>query len=204
MKMSNFERKYPPGYRRKICIGKTKSTNEKGLLKFPFKRWWKRKEDFLKSTNAAVYFCFELALLLIATSDWSATRPPGLSARKLIVPEICTHWDNVVCCRRLPSKYTFYFVMEGDESIAIILRNRWSKLKCLWLRWWSRPKRETFSAFRGRWQIFRLSNTCTLSSKKNSSWSKKRMMSSCWIAHALISQQCACVGAPYGFHDCVL
>ena len=93
--------------------------------------------------------------------------------------------------------------MEGDESIAIILRNRWSKLKCLWLHWWSRPKRETFSAFRGRWQIFRSSNTCTLPSKKNFSWSKKRMMSSFRIAHALISHQCACVGAPYRFHDCV-
>ena len=30
--MSNFERKYSPGYRRMICIGKTKSTSQKGLL----------------------------------------------------------------------------------------------------------------------------------------------------------------------------
>ena len=29
MRMSNFERKYSPGYRHMICIGKTKSTNEK-------------------------------------------------------------------------------------------------------------------------------------------------------------------------------
>ena len=58
MKMSNFERKYPPGYRRKICIGKTKSTNEKGLLKFPFKRWWKRKEHFLKVHQRGRLFLF--------------------------------------------------------------------------------------------------------------------------------------------------
>ena len=32
MKMFNFERKYSPGYRHMICIGKTKSTSEKGLL----------------------------------------------------------------------------------------------------------------------------------------------------------------------------
>ena len=32
MKMSNFERKYSPEYRHIICIGKTKSTSEKGLL----------------------------------------------------------------------------------------------------------------------------------------------------------------------------
>ena len=32
MKMSNFERKYCPEYRHMICIGKTKSTSEKGLL----------------------------------------------------------------------------------------------------------------------------------------------------------------------------
>ena len=33
MKMSNFERKYSPGYRHKICIGKRKSTSEKGLYR---------------------------------------------------------------------------------------------------------------------------------------------------------------------------
>ena len=32
MKMSHFERKYSPEYRHLICIGKTKSTSEKGLL----------------------------------------------------------------------------------------------------------------------------------------------------------------------------
>ena len=32
MKLSNFERKYSPGYRHMICIGKTKSTSEKGVL----------------------------------------------------------------------------------------------------------------------------------------------------------------------------
>ena len=32
MKMSNFEIKYSPEYRHMICIGKTKSTSEKGLL----------------------------------------------------------------------------------------------------------------------------------------------------------------------------
>ena len=32
MKMANFERKYSPGYRHMIFIGKTKSTSEKGLL----------------------------------------------------------------------------------------------------------------------------------------------------------------------------
>ena len=32
MNMSNFERKLSPGYRHMICIGKTKSTSEKGLL----------------------------------------------------------------------------------------------------------------------------------------------------------------------------
>ena len=30
MKMFNFERKYSPGYRYMICIGKTKSTSKKG------------------------------------------------------------------------------------------------------------------------------------------------------------------------------
>jgi len=61
MKISNFERKYPPGYQRKIYIdyiGKTKSTNEKGLLKFPFKGWWKRKEDFLKVYQRGRLFLF--------------------------------------------------------------------------------------------------------------------------------------------------
>ena len=32
MTMSNFERKYSPGYRHMICTGQTKSTSEKGLL----------------------------------------------------------------------------------------------------------------------------------------------------------------------------
>ena len=32
MKISNFERKCSPGNRHMICIGKTKSTSEKGLL----------------------------------------------------------------------------------------------------------------------------------------------------------------------------
>ena len=32
MKMSKFDRKYSPGYRHIICIGKTKSIGEKGLL----------------------------------------------------------------------------------------------------------------------------------------------------------------------------
>ena len=32
MKMSNFERKYCSESRHMICIGKTKSTSEKGLL----------------------------------------------------------------------------------------------------------------------------------------------------------------------------
>ena len=34
MKISNFGRKYSPGYRHMICIGKTKSTSAKGLLKW--------------------------------------------------------------------------------------------------------------------------------------------------------------------------
>ena len=39
MKMPNFERKYSPGYRHMICIGKTKSTSGKGLfVKCPTKR----------------------------------------------------------------------------------------------------------------------------------------------------------------------
>ena len=58
-----------------------------------------------------VCLCFELALSSIATSDWSATWPPGLSARKSIMAEM------VVFCRRLSSKFTFCLVMEGDESI---------------------------------------------------------------------------------------
>ena len=33
MRMKNFERKYSPGYRHMICIVKTKSTSEKGLLR---------------------------------------------------------------------------------------------------------------------------------------------------------------------------
>ena len=32
MKMSNFERKYCPGYCHVICTGKTKSTSEKSVL----------------------------------------------------------------------------------------------------------------------------------------------------------------------------
>ena len=32
MKMSNFDRKYSPGNRHMICIGKTKTTSEKGLF----------------------------------------------------------------------------------------------------------------------------------------------------------------------------
>ena len=32
MKMSNFERKYSPGYRHVICIGKTKSKSQNCLL----------------------------------------------------------------------------------------------------------------------------------------------------------------------------
>ena len=32
MKITNLEGKYSPGYRHMICIGKTKSTSEKGLL----------------------------------------------------------------------------------------------------------------------------------------------------------------------------
>ena len=31
-KMSNFARKYPPGYCHMICVERTKSTSEKGLL----------------------------------------------------------------------------------------------------------------------------------------------------------------------------
>ena len=34
MKMSNFERKYPPGYHPMICNGKAKTTSEKALLQF--------------------------------------------------------------------------------------------------------------------------------------------------------------------------
>ena len=42
MKMSNYESKYSPGYRHMICIGKAKSSNEKGLFvvfHFIFGHW---------------------------------------------------------------------------------------------------------------------------------------------------------------------
>ena len=44
MKTSHLERKYYPGYRHMICIGKTKSTSEKRLvrvgLRIEREAWW--------------------------------------------------------------------------------------------------------------------------------------------------------------------
>ena len=45
MKMSIFEIKYSPGYRHVICVGKTTSASEKGLLRaFIF---WRRDEKIV-------------------------------------------------------------------------------------------------------------------------------------------------------------
>ena len=53
--MSNLERKYSPGYRHMICIGKTKSTGEKGLLSefvFEIKNGLKATGNFAVKLNS--------------------------------------------------------------------------------------------------------------------------------------------------------
>ena len=53
IKMSNLERKYSPVYRHIICIGKTKSTGEKGLLsEFVFEIKNRLKDNFAVKLNS--------------------------------------------------------------------------------------------------------------------------------------------------------
>jgi len=54
MKMSIFEIKYPPGYRYVICIGKTTSASEKGLLRaFIDTIFWRRNEKIVTHNLSA-------------------------------------------------------------------------------------------------------------------------------------------------------
>ena len=82
MKMSNFERKCSPEYRHVICIGKTKSTSQKGLLEKTSLLWNTKNNEQRRNIygNPKLYF----QVLSLRLAQWQSSYVTDISKSTII------------------------------------------------------------------------------------------------------------------------